>query len=174
MAESDEMTPRELLTGFFRKLEEKDNRIFYRFFSYYAGSPSVIESDEKRIPFNVSVTGRNVSRLLVDSIGFGILYEQENPSERNTNDTPHIVAPFGYYKTEDVIEEQGNERLKKLFKMLQQGSKGWKSDEFKGVLANETGLTLPVVNAVTLAVSFGGYLEAARINEIPPQERPTE
>lgn len=172
MSDKNEMTPRQLLNGFFKKLEENDNDTLYRFFLYYAESPSVIESDKKKIPFNISVTSRNVSRLLVDAIGFGILYEQENPSIRNTNDGPHLVAPFGYYSTDDVINNQKNEKLEKLFKMLNKGSEAWKSDEFKGVLANNTKLTLPVINAVTLGVTFGGYIEAARINDdIPPHER---
>lgn len=86
---------------------EDDLDPLHAFLEFVLASPERVESDQKNIPLVILLDDEIVTELLVDSVAFGILWEQEITVENGDGKgTRNIVAPFGYFTVDEVLNRQ--------------------------------------------------------------------
>lgn len=151
---------------FFTSVEEEtEEELIDLFRLLLTDIENLVEADTSRIGIPIEIDNDLFTEEIIHSISFGILWEQKSRDK-----SPQIVAPFGFYTIDEIIEKQ--QRLQKpelesFFWYVTEYEEAWLEQKVNlDQLQRYCNLSKPKLKALQAAISFGILLESSDLEKI--------
>lgn len=140
---------------------------YYNMYRLLLSEHDALATAPHNLDLNLAVNGVDVSRVFIDSIAFGILWEQE-VSEAEAN----VSAPFQYFSMDELLSAQSYAPVRESFEYLRSNTDAFEQGDIQTrTLADKTGIEPAVAGTILMSTAFGGYIEEAGYSTV---QFPTE
>jgi hypothetical protein len=164
MLESDyEVTK---INTFFASVEEEtEEELIDLFRLLLTDTENLIEVDTSRVGLPIEIDDDLFTEEVIHSISFGILWEQKSRDK-----SPQIVAPFGFYTIDEILERQEllqKPKLESFFWYVTEYEATWLEQKVNlEQIQRYCNLSKPKLKALQAAISFGILLESSDLEKI--------